>query len=80
MPAKEKREMTKQAIKEHVTAAPFRPFSVRLTEGRSYSVPGPDYASLSPNGRLLTVYTDGGNGVRILDVALITGIETRTSE
>jgi len=32
-------------------------------------------ASVSPNGRLLTVYTNGGNGVRILDVALITEIE-----
>jgi len=35
--------MTKEAIKEHVTAAPFRPFSVRLTDGRAYAVPGPDY-------------------------------------
>ncbi len=67
--------MTKEAIKERVTAAPFRPFSVRLTDGRSYPVPGPDYASVSPNGRLLTIYTDGGNGVKILDVALITEIE-----
>jgi hypothetical protein len=66
---------TKEAIKERVTAAPFRPFSVRLTGGRSYPVPGPDYASVSPNGRLLTVYTDGGNGVKILHVALITEIE-----
>jgi hypothetical protein len=69
------KDMTKEAIKERVTAAPFRPFSVRLTDGRSYPVPGPDYASVSPNGRLLTVYTDGGNGVKILDVALITEIE-----
>ena len=52
---------TQEAIKERVTAAPFRPFSVRLPDGRSYHVPGPDYASLSPNGRLLTVYTDGSN-------------------
>ena len=71
---------TQETIKERVTAAPFRPFSVRLPAGRSYPVPGPDYASLSPNGRLLTVYTDGGNGVRILDVALITEIETRAPE
>jgi hypothetical protein len=67
--------MTKEAIKEQVTKAPFRPFSVRLPDGRSYRVPGPDYASVSPNGRLLTVYTDGGNGAKILDVALITEIE-----
>ncbi len=68
--------MTKEAIIEQIRGAPLRPFAVRLTDGRGYSVPGPDYASLSPNGRLLTVYTDGGNGVKILDVALITGIET----
>jgi len=44
-------------------------------DGRSDPVPGPDHASISPNGRLLTVYTNGGNGVKILDVALITEIE-----
>ncbi len=68
--------MTKEAIKAQVTAAPFRPFSVRLPDGRSYTVPGPDYASISPNGRLMTIYTDGGNGVKIIDVALIIEIET----
>jgi len=77
---KQENSMTKEAIKEHVTAAPFRPFSVRLTDGRSYSVPGPVYASVSPNGRFLTVYTDGGNGVRILDVGLITEIESTPRE
>ena len=70
--------MTKEAITDQLHAGPFRPFAVRLTDGRSYPVPGPDYASLSPNGRLLTVYTNGGNGVKILDVALI--IEIKTSE
>jgi hypothetical protein len=68
--------MTKEAIRDHVTAAPFRPFAVRLTDGRSYAVPGPDYASISPNGQLMTIYTDGGNGAKILDVALIVEIET----
>ena len=68
--------MTKEAIQQRVTAAPF---SVRLTDGRSYPIPGPDYASVSPNGRLLTVYTDGGNGVKILDLALITEIEVTES-
>jgi len=70
--------MTKEAVKEHVTAAPFRPFAVRLPDGRTYDVPGPDYANLSPNGRTLVVFTDGGNGVRVLDVALITEITTKS--
>ena len=70
--------MTKEAIKEHVHAAPFRPFAVRLPDGRTYDVPGPDYANLSPNGRALIVFTDEGNGVRVLDVALITEIISRS--
>ena len=70
--------MTKEAIKEHVSAAPFRPFAVRLPDGRTYDVPGPDYANLSPNGRTLVVFTEGGNGVRVLDVALITEIIANT--
>ena len=70
--------MTKEAIKEHVSAAPFRPFAVRLPDGRTYDVPGPDYANLSPNGRTLVVFTEGGNGVRVLDLALITKIISNT--
>jgi hypothetical protein len=71
--------MTKEAIRERVHAAPFQPFAVRLTDGHTYEVPGPDYASISPNGRLMTVYTHEGNGVRVLDIALITGITERNS-
>ena len=68
--------MTKEAIKEKITAAPFRPFAIRLTDGRKYDVPSPDHASVSPSGRTMVVYTDGGNAVKILDVTLITEIET----
>lgn len=67
--------MTKEAIKEHLDASPFRPFTVRLTDGRSCPIPARDFASLSPNGRTLVVFTHEGNGVRLLDVALITEIE-----
>ena len=72
--------MTKEAIREHVHAAPFRPFAVRLPHGRTYDVPGPDYANLSPNGRTLVVITEEGNGVRVLDVSLITEISTKTAD
>jgi hypothetical protein len=67
--------MTKEAIKERLDASPFRPFTVRLTDGRSCPIPARDFASLSPNGRLLVVYTAEGNGVRLLDVPLIVEIE-----
>jgi hypothetical protein len=67
--------MTKEAIKERLETVPFRPFTIRLTDGRSCQIPARDFASLSPNGRLLVVYTAEGNGVRLLDVPLIVEIE-----
>jgi hypothetical protein len=71
--------MTKEAIKQHLEAAPFRPFTLRLPDGHSCPVPARDYASLSPNGRILIVYTDEGNGVRMLDVALVVEIEASSA-
>jgi hypothetical protein len=68
--------MTKEAIKERVDANPFRRFILRLTDGRACEVPARDFVSLSPSGRTLVVYTPDGDGVRLLDVALITEIET----
>ncbi len=67
--------MTKETIKEYLQAAPFRPFTVRLTDGRPCEVPARDFAHLSPTGRTLVVFTGGGDGVRVLDVALITESE-----
>ena len=72
--------MTKEAIKERVHAAPFQPFAVRLPDGRTYEVPGADYVSLSPGGRTLILYTEDGEGHRILDVALITEIIAKSPE
>jgi hypothetical protein len=71
--------VTKEAIKLRVDANPFRPFTLRLTDGRACEVPARDFVSLSPSGRTLVVYTPDGEGVRLLDVALITEIETTDS-
>ncbi len=67
--------MTKEAIREYLEAVPFRPFRVRLTDGRPCEVPARDFAHLAPNGRTLVVFTAGGDGVRVLDVALVTEVE-----
>jgi hypothetical protein len=66
--------MTKEQVKDAVKAAPFRPFAVRLADGSRYEVPSADHVSLSPAGRILVVHAD--KVAKILDVALITEIET----
>ena len=53
---------------------------VRLTDGRPCEVPARDFAHLAPNGRTLIVFTAGGDGVRVIDVALVTEIEAPESK
>jgi len=67
--------MTKETINEYLEAVPFRPFTIRLTDGRPCEVPARDFAHLSPSGRTLIVFTMGGDGVRLIDVGPITEIE-----
>ncbi|MCH2135424.1 MAG: hypothetical protein MK101_02455 [Phycisphaerales bacterium] len=53
---------------------PFRPFLLRLTDGRAISVPHPEFLSVSPTGRTCVVWkTDGTQ--HILSVSLITSID-----
>ena len=66
--------MTKEAIRDAITAQPFRPFTVHLADGNSYPVPARDFISLSPTGRTMVIYGDG-NKIRTLDVMLVTEIE-----
>ena len=67
--------MTKEVLKEYLQATPFRPFTVGLTDGRPCDVPARDFAHLAPDGRTLVVFTAGGDGVRLVNVALITEVE-----
>ena len=55
-------------------AQPFKPFIVRLADGRSVRVRHPEFMALSPTGRSAVVYAKGG-GFEIVDLPLIAGIE-----
>ncbi len=73
--------MTKEAMREQVYRSPFRPFTVRLADGRGCHVPAADHVSLSPGGRTLVIYTgEGGEAVRLIDVALVLEVEAASSD
>ena len=46
----------------------------RSGDGAVIDVPTRDHAFLNPTGRLVVVFTDN-DGARVLDVALVTGID-----
>ncbi len=70
--------MTVQQLREVHKAAPFRPFTVHMADGRSFHVPHPDFLWVPPAGRTVWVYGEG-EAAHILDVMLMTGIETSSA-
>jgi len=66
--------MTIQQLRAAHKAMPFRPFTVHMADGRQFSVPHPDFLSMSPSGRTIIIYEDNED-FSILDLPLMTDIE-----
>ena len=66
--------MTIETVRELCHAPDFRPFTIRLTDGRAISVPQRDFIAIGPRGRTVFVY-DEHERFSIIDVALIAQIE-----
>jgi hypothetical protein len=56
------------------SAAPFKPFSIVLADGRSFYVPHPDFLSVAPKGTALVLWAEDGGIGSYLDLALIAEI------
>jgi glutathione S-transferase len=60
--------MTIHQVQEAMHRQPFRPFHVRLADGRSFEVSHPDFIAYAPNGREPTIHDD--EGVHLLEMGL----------
>ena len=65
---------TSNQVREAAIAQPFRPFLVRLADGRHYRVDHPELAMLSPHGMKLLFVADD-EGIHQIYVPLIVEIE-----
>jgi hypothetical protein len=63
-------------IRKLYHAAPFKPFDLVLTNGRTVAVKHPEFMALSPSGRTVVVFEKDGH--LAIDVPLI--IATKTFE
>ena len=67
-----------------ITAQPFRPYLVRLAEGRSFAVEYPENAGCSADSREMTVYDDDRlhlvEMLQVIGLALIAGSGNTGSE
>ena len=64
--------MTPKELRAFLKAEPFRPFDIRLNDGRALPVPHSDFASLSPDEWQLVVWHQGG--FDFVDVGSITSL------
>jgi hypothetical protein len=72
--------MKAEFIEEYLNAKPFHRFRVRLTDGSTVTVLSRDHAALSPTGRTLAVFIGKSDRMKVLDVPLITAIESKDPE
>ncbi len=70
--------MTDETVRELLHAAPFVPFTIYMTDGQSYWIDHPDFATLSRGGNTLYVNTQGERFAR-LDLRLATRIEDNSA-
>lgn len=66
-------------LRDTLHAAPFKPFTIHVADGRSVRVPHPDFIALSGNGRLAIVISAAGDSPSyfVIDVPLITQLEVQ---
>ena len=66
--------MTREAVADTLRAQPFKPFSLRLTDGSLVRVPHPEFMIVTQGGRTAVVNSEGEE-LSILDLGLVTAIE-----
>jgi hypothetical protein len=65
--------MTIETLDRAIHAAPFRPFTLHLADGRTLSVPHPDFIAFNPKGRVALVL-DERDGAEYVDLLLVVSL------
>jgi hypothetical protein len=67
-----------ESIRELLHATPFVPFTVHMADQQAVTVPHPDFASLTPGGGLLFVFSTGDR-FQILHLRMATRVEAENA-
>ncbi len=63
--------MTAEQFRATLHLQPFRPFAIRMADGRSFQVSHPDFVAQSPSGRTVIVFQPD-ESYSVLDLLLMT--------
>ncbi len=68
--------MTTEQFRSTLHLQPFRPFTIRMVDGRSFHVAHPDFAAQSPTGRTVIVFQQD-EGYSVVDLLLMTELDVQ---
>lgn len=66
--------MTIDQFRTTLHLQPFRPFTIRMADGRSFDVSHPDFVAQSPSGRTVIVF-QADESYSVLDLLLMTELQ-----
>ena len=66
--------MTTEQFRTTLHLQPFRPFTIRMADGRSFEVAHPDFVALSPAGRTVIVFQPD-ESYSVLDLLLMSELQ-----
>ena len=66
--------MSPEQLRQSLRSTPFQPFKIHLADQRSFEVPHPEFAALSPTGRTVLVFSAGSELAEQIDVPLIVSL------
>ncbi|HEV7225203.1 MAG TPA: hypothetical protein VGN42_21030 [Pirellulales bacterium] len=70
--------MTIEQFRSSLHMRPFKPFTIRMADGRSFEVPHPDFVMEFPSGRTVIV-VQPDDSYSLLDLLLMTELEFPSS-
>jgi hypothetical protein len=70
--------MTVEQFRATWRLQPFRPFTIRMADGRTFEVSHPDFLAQSPSGRTVIVFQPDET-YSVLDLLLMTELQVHAS-
>jgi hypothetical protein len=67
-------------IKELLYSTPFSPFTVRMSDGREYTVPMPDHAAVNPKGTYVVLFPDHDTHANVAGLHVAAVVEQRSRQ
>lgn len=68
--------MSSDLIREFVRRQPFKPFTIRMNDGRKFDIKHPDFVAVFPDGSANVIVFLGGEKFEVIYLRNATGIES----